>query len=215
MSRPTDTRPLSRPSWYQRFFASLMSAEQKIRVQDYDARKRTLLSDLRGDVLEIGPGAGANLPYYAKEVRWVGLDPNTAMFPYLQKEAQQLGMTIQVREGQAEQIDAADNSLDAVVSTLVLCSVSDPQRVLQEIRRVLKPGGRFVFIEHVAAPRQTRTRRFQRLVMPVWTPLASGCHPDRETWTTIEDAGFSSVHFDHFRLPVPIVGPHIAGYAVK
>jgi len=192
-----------------------MSAEQKIRVQDYDARKRTLLSDLRGDVLEIGPGAGANLPYYAKEVRWVGLDPNTAMFPYLQKEAQQLGMTIQVREGQAEQIDAADNSLDAVVSTLVLCSVSDPQRVLQEIRRVLKPGGRFVFIEHVAAPRQTRTRRFQRLVMPVWTPLASGCHPDRETWTTIEDAGFSSVHFDHFRLPVPIVGPHIAGYAVK
>jgi ubiquinone/menaquinone biosynthesis C-methylase UbiE len=137
------------------------------------------------------------------------------MFPYARKEAERLGMAIQLREGRAEQLPADDNSFDAVVSTLVLCSVADPQRVLQEIRRVLKVGGRFVFIEHVAAPHDTGLRRLQNLIKPLWKPMADGCNPNRETWTAIEKAGFRHVEIEHFRLNVPIVGPHIAGYAEK
>lgn len=193
----------------------MTAAETRTRHHYYDSRKRALLGDLHGDVLEIGPGAGGNLAYYSPDVHWLGLEPNPAMFPYVQQEAERLGLTIQLREGRAEQLDAADNSFDAVVGTMVLCSIPDPQQTLQEIRRVLKVGGRFVFIEHVAAPRESRLRRFQRIVKPVWIMLSDGCHPDRETWVTIENAGFSSVQLDHFRLDVPIVGPHIAGFAVK
>ena len=204
-----------RASWYQRMFASALAAEQQTRHADYDSRKRALLGELHGDVLELGPGTGPNLAYYARDVRWLGLEPNPAMFPYLQQEAQRLGMAIQLGEGRAEQIDAADNSFDAVVATLLLCSVPDPRRTLQEIRRVLKAGGRFVFIEHVAAPRGSGLRRWQQILKPLWKPLSDGCHPDRETGATIESAGFSSVQLEQFRLAVPIAGPHIAGYAVK
>jgi ubiquinone/menaquinone biosynthesis C-methylase UbiE len=166
-------------------------------------------------VLEIGPGAGANLAYYPQGVRWHGLEPNPAMFQYIHAEARRLGMNIQLTEGRAESIQAADQQFDAVVGTLVLCSVHDPKRTLAEIWRVLKPGGRFVFIEHVAAPRTSGLRRWQRLLKPLWRPLSDGCHPDRETWITIQDAGFSQVHIEHFRVDLPIISPHIAGYAVK
>ncbi|MBI5958638.1 MAG: class I SAM-dependent methyltransferase [Chloroflexi bacterium] len=217
MTTRSDTTPTARrrASWYQRLFASMMATQQRTWFHYYDSRKRALLSDLHGDVLEIGPGTGSNLAYYARDVRWLGLEPNPAMFPYAQQEAQRLGMVIQLREGRAEQVDAADNSFSAVVSTLVLCSVPDPQRTLSEILRVLKPGGRFVFIEHVAAPRESGLRRRQRIMRPVWKIVSDGCHPDRETWVMIEKAGFSSVQIDHFRLKVPIAGPHISGYAVK
>ncbi len=204
-----------RPSWSQRLFAFMMASESKSDEQSYALRKRELLGNLHGDVLEIGPGTGPNLPYYPRDVRWHGLEPNPAMFPYLQRESQRLGMTVDLREGNAEHIDAPDNSFDAVVGTLVLCSVANPQQTLNEIRRVLKPGGRFVFIEHVAAPRDSFLRRLQRIVRPAWKAVSEGCHPDRETWATIESAGFSSVHLDHFRLGMGLVAPHIAGYAIK
>lgn len=204
-----------RASWYQRFFASAMASEQKTHQAEYDARKKSLLGELQGDVLEIGPGTGPNLAYYARDVYWSGIEPNPAMFSYVEDEAKRLGMSIDLREGRAERLDAADNRFDAVVVTLVLCSVRDPQQTLQEIRRVLKPGGRFVFIEHVAAPRHTGLRRFQRLIKPLWKPFSDGCNPDRETWTAIEQAGFSRVELEHFRIDQGIASPHIAGFAVK
>lgn len=207
--------PQSRPNWYQRLFAHMLASESKTSKQYYDAHKRALLGDLHGDVLEIGPGTGPNLGYYPRDVRWIGIEPNPAMFPHLQQEAQRLGMNVQLHEGKSERLEADDNSVDAVVSTLVLCSVPDPQRTLQEIRRVLKVGGRFVFIEHVAAPHDSRSYRIQRLVKPLWKPFSDGCNPDRDTGATIEGAGFSRVHIDPFRLDIPIVAPHIAGYAIK
>lgn len=204
-----------RAGWYQRLFARMMAAESQTSGQYYDAHKRRLLPDLHGDILEIGPGTGPNLSFYAHDVRWHGIEPNPAMFPYLEQAAERLGITVDLRVGQSEQIDAAENRFDAVVSTLVLCSVSDPRKTLEEIRRVLKPGGRFVFIEHVAAPDSSGLRTLQRLVKPLWKPFSAGCNPDRETWTMIEQAGFRDVQFEHFRIDVPIVAPHIAGYAVK
>ena len=105
--------------------------------------------------------------------------------------------------------------MDAVVSTLVLCSVSDPAAVLRGILRVLKPGGRFLFLEHVLAPPGTRLRRVQKALRPVWKLIADSCHLDRETGTTIEQAGFGQVRYEHFRLPLGPVATQIAGCAVK
>jgi len=137
------------------------------------------------------------------------------MHHYLQAKARSLDIAVHLRTGIAEEIGFEDASFDAVVSTLVLCSVNNLTRSLQEILRVLRPGGRFVFIEHVAAPDGTRTRRAQRWIHPIWKVIGDGCDAGRKTWTAIEQAGFESVNLRHFRVPYPIVGPHICGVAVK
>lgn len=137
------------------------------------------------------------------------------MHPYLRRQAERLGREIEIRQGAAERLDVKDASVDAVVSTLVLCSVTDQPATLAEVLRVLRPGGRFVFLEHVAAPRGTWRRLFQRALRPLWSMLGDGCQPDRETWRAIEQAGFAQVTCDHFRVPVPIVSPHVAGWATK
>jgi SAM-dependent methyltransferase len=178
-------------------------------------RKRSLLSELTGTVLEIGPGTGVNLRYYSSGIRWIGVEPNPFMHPHLRKEAARLGLPIEIRQGVAEHLDCADESLEAVVSSHVLCSVRDLAGVLREVRRVLRPGGRFVFLEHVAAPAGTRLRRIQRWLRPVVRSLADGCCPDREIWAAIGAAGFERVDCQPFPLPLPVVGPHIAGAAVK
>ncbi len=178
-------------------------------------RKRALLGGLGGDILEIGPGAGANLPYYPPGIRWIGIEPNPFMRPYLAREAARLGLDADIRSGTVERLELPDASVDAVVSTLVLCSVSDLKAALSEIRRVLKPGGRFVFIEHVAAPAGTRLRRAQRWVRPLFHVFGDGCSPDRETWKILDQDGFSRVSYEHIRVPVPFVSPHIVGSAQR
>ena len=178
-------------------------------------RKRALFANLSGDILEIGPGAGPNLVYYPSGCRWIGVEPNPFMHPYLRQAAVRAGVAIDIRTIAAERLPAENQSMDAVVSTLVLCSVRDLEMVLREIRRVLKPGGRFVFLEHVAAPAGTRLRRVQRLICPVWKRVADGCHPDRETGLAIERAGFADVRYEQFRLPLGPVSTQIAGYALK
>lgn len=178
-------------------------------------RKRLLFAGLGDDILEIGPGAGPNLRYYPTGTHWIGIEPNPYMYPYLRKAAREAGLKIEIRSGSAEQIDAETASVDAVVSTLVLCSVLDPAATLQEVLRVLKPGGSLVFIEHVAAPPGTRLRRVQDLLCPLWKRMADGCHPNRETGATIEQAGFDRVHYENFRLPLGPVGTQIAGFAIK
>ena len=202
-------------SWPKRLFAYMMSKNSSQYNEMVMERKRTLLGSLRGNVLEIGAGTGPNLAFYAADVQWLGIEPNPAMHPYLQKEADRLGVKIEIRSGKGESLEVPDGTMDAVVTTLVLCSVHDPFKTLQEVLRVLKPGGQFVFIEHVAAARGTRLRRFQSFIRPLWRPFADGCYPDRETWASIENAGFSQVNIEHFRIDSPIIGPHIAGLAVK
>jgi SAM-dependent methyltransferase len=178
-------------------------------------RKRALFAELRCDILEIGPGAGPNLIYYPRDCRWIGVEPNPFMHRYLREAAERAGLRVDIRTLTAERLPAEDESVDAVVSTLVLCSVREPAVVLQEVRRVLKPGGRFVFLEHVAAPEGTRLRTVQRWIRPIWRRIADGCHPDRETGPAIERAGFARVQYDSFRLPLGPVGTQIAGHAIK
>ena len=175
--------------------------------------KQQLLADLRGDVLEIGPGAGANFQYYPADIRWVGLEPNPYMEKYLRAAAK--GREIVLHMGYSEALPVANESMDAVVTTLVLCSVRDLARTLAEIRRVLRPGGKYLFIEHVAAPQGSGLRRWQNWITPLLGFFADGCHPNREVWQALEEADFSQLEITRFTLDVPIVKPHIAGVAIK
>jgi SAM-dependent methyltransferase len=205
----------SKRSFYHRLVAMLLAGSNLGCDADSAAQRRVLLGDLRGKVLEIGPGGGPNLAYYHADVTWLGVEPNPYMHPYLLRHAAKLARPVEVRLGVAEALPVDDGSQDAVVSTLVLCSVHDPARALAEIVRVLKPGGRFVYVEHVAAPEGSRLRRVQEWVNPLWKRVADGCHANRESWVTIEAAGFGRVEIEHYTTTLPLVAPHIAGVATK
>lgn len=177
-------------------------------------RKRALLGALRGTVVEIGPGGGVNFEFFAPaDVEWIGVEPNHFAHARLHAAAAAHGVRARLLDGTAASIALPDGSADAVVSTLVLCSVPDQRAALAEVRRILRPGGRFVFVEHVAAPRGAPLRRVQRAIRAPWRLAGGGCEPDRETARCIEQAGFSRVDVAHFPVALPIVGPHIAGTA--
>lgn len=160
-------------------------------------RKLQLFAGLTGTVLEIGCGVGANRRFLGTGVCWLGLDPNPHMRP--------------ASCAAAEALPLRDASVDAVLGTLVLCSVSSPERALAEVRRVLKPEGRFLFIEHVASPRGTAGHFGQQLLRPVCHLCAGGCHPLRDTGHTIQQAGFAHVKVERFTLGLP----HILGVATR
>ena len=181
----------------------------------YGDRKQRLLENLNGRILEIGPGAVANFRHYDPAVHVIGVEPNRFLHPYLKQEADRRGLSLELYGGGAETLNLADQSVDAAVSTLVLCSVTSPAAVLSEIKRVLKPGGRFVFLEHVAAPGASRLRWWQEKLHRLWGAVFDGCHPDRETGVLLERAGFRSLHIDAFYLHIPVVATHIKGVAVK
>jgi len=177
-------------------------------------RKRHLFGGILGNLLEIGAGTGVNFEFIPAGVRWTGVDPNPRGLHYIRKAAQRTGHQFEFRTGSAEALPFPDASFDSVACTLTLCSVKDPQGALQEIRRVLRPGGQLLFMEHVAAAAGSPLLRRQRLLRPVFRCLA-GCTPDRDTGLLLRTAGFSTVQIEDFEVPLPIVGPHICGRAVR
>jgi ubiquinone/menaquinone biosynthesis C-methylase UbiE len=200
----------------QRIFAWALARFNQRYEQFIAPYKQRLFAELRGTVVELGPGTGVNLRYlHREEVRWIGVDPNPFMRPYLLREAARLGIAADCRGGTAYSLPIEDASVDAVICTLVLCSIADQQRALREVLRVLKPGGRFLFIEHVAAARGSRLRRVQRLVAPLWRPLVDGCNPCCETGVELQRAGFATVEYEAMVAPLPVVGPQIVGTARK
>ncbi len=168
-------------------------------------RKRALLSGLRGTVVEIGPGTGVNLQYFDRGVEWIGIEPNPILRDHLRRNGRD------ARPGSAERMEIPSGTADAVVSTAVLCSVRDLDASLAEARRVLRPGGVFVFIEHVAADGALGVA--QRIVRPLWNCCAGGCNPARRTDAAIERA-FGGAEMERFRLPLGPVAPHVAGIAI-
>lgn len=176
--------------------------------------KHSLLHQLRGKVLEIGPGAGASFAHLPRHIHWIGVEPNPHMHPYLSQEAERHGIQVGVLyEGVAEHLPLDDSSVDAVISTHVLCSVTDIRQTLGEIRRVLKPDGRLIFLEHVADSSGSWHRRLQDFLVPLWSTLFDNCHPNRETACYLEAEGFELIQNEAFRLSLPIIGPHRAGIA--
>jgi ubiquinone/menaquinone biosynthesis C-methylase UbiE len=176
-----------------------------------------LLGSLHGTVLELGPGAGGNLRHYAPDVRWIGVEPDARHRAQVRSAAARHGRRAQLLPGRAERLDLADASADAVVATYVLCSVADPAAALAELFRVLRPGGRYVFAEHVAAPAGTWLRRAQRGYAVAWRLLGGQCMPDRDSLPAIERAGFDVAELHSHAQPGPFGAgiPHIAGCALR
>lgn len=171
----------------------------------YREVKREMFGGLPRTILEIGAGAGANFRYLDRGTHVIALEPNLHMHSYLRAAAARHGVTVDVRAGVAERIPMADESVEAVIASLVLCSVADPPRALAEIRRVLRPGGRFWCIEHVAAPEGTTLARVQRLVRRPWRWAFEGCETQRHTTELLRESGFESLEVQPFTLRTAFV----------
>lgn len=182
-----------------------------------DAWRKELVAELRGDVLEIGAGTGKNLEHYRELERLVLAEPDPHMRRRLADKVAQASVarTVDLVPWSAEHIESDARAFDAVVCTLVLCSVRDVKRSLDEIRRVLKPAGKLVFLEHVAAEDPARFA-WQRRTEPLWKLVAGNCHLCRETARSIEDAGFrfDRITRESARKALPIVRPTIRGVAI-
>jgi len=175
-----------------------------------------LLAQASGHVLEIGAGDGANLPLYPPDIRLTFLEPNPHLHPHLDQMCSEQDVLCEsIVEASGESIPFPDDHFDTVVSIHVLCSVNNQSQVLAEIRRVLRPGGLFLFLEHVTAPPHTPTYHLQRVVNPLWKAVGDGCHLTRDTGTAIRAAGFELVELNSFETDgfPSIVSPHITGLA--
>jgi SAM-dependent methyltransferase len=164
------------------------------------ARKQALFADLPQQVVELGSGTGANLRYFRPGTHLIAIEPNAHMHPALLKGAAARSVSIDVRATGAEATGLPSASTDAVVCTLVLCTVPDPAAALAEVRRILRPGGQLLLIEHVAARRGTFMAALQHLLRRPWLWAFEGCDLERHTTDTIHAAGFSGVELERFRL---------------
>jgi len=183
----------------------------------YAAVKTRLFEDLPDAIVEIGAGAGGNFRYFRPGAKVIAVEPNRRLHKYLAGRARRRGIELEVHSGGAEAIPIPEESMDAVVASLVLCTVTDPEAVVREVLRVLKPGGRFLCIEHVAAPPSSFVGRLQRLVHRPWKWLFEGCHTHRDTGCLLREAGFSTVDIRPFtwRSAFLPVRPQIAAVCVK
>lgn len=146
-----------------------------------------------GRILEIGAGTGANFAWLPEDSEILALEPSLAMHEALMKNAKASGRPVTLLPASAERLPLDDDSVDTVVASLVLCTVGDPDAVLAEIRRVLKPGGTFRFVEHVAAHPASPRRWVQAAIARPWAWLFEGCDTRRDTPRYLERAGFTSL----------------------
>lgn len=172
---------------FARVFERVAAKEQERGQAEH---RQELLAGLRGRVIEVGAGHGLNFPHYPETVsEVVAVEPEDYLRQKAIEAAAQAPVLISVVDGLADALPAEDGSFDAGVASLVLCSVADQSAALGELSRVIRPGGELRFYEHVVSDKP-RFAQFQRAVTPVWQHFAGGCHANRDTKTSIEDAGF-------------------------
>jgi ubiquinone/menaquinone biosynthesis C-methylase UbiE len=151
--------------------------------------RQWVVSAAHGHVLEVGVGTGLNLPYYPAVESVAAIDPDGASLRRAFSRSERRGLTVSFYQASAEDLPFADRSFDVVLSTLVFCSIGDPERALREVRRVLKNGGTFRVIEHVRVGNGL-IAGVQDRVTPLWKQVTGGCHLNRDTLRAIQDAGF-------------------------
>ena len=176
---------------------------------DISAQRRKVVPLATGRVLEIGMGPGLNLPFYDRssvELVWA-LEPSEAMRRKAAPALDASELDVRWLGLPGEEIPLDDDSVDTVVLTYTLCTIADPERALEQMRRVLKPSGRVVFSEHGEAP-DDAVRRWQHRIDPIWTRLAGGCHITRPIPQLIESGGFDLVEVESGYLP----GAKLASY---
>jgi ubiquinone/menaquinone biosynthesis C-methylase UbiE len=185
--------------------------------QGVGEHRKRLLDGLAGRVVEVGAGDGGNFAHYPAEVTGVvAVEPE----PYLRAKAETrafaAAIPVEVVNSTADRLPLTDGSIDAVVASLVLCSVPDQSVALAEAFRVLRPGGELRFYEHVAAEPDTRLDRIQRIAdATVWSWFSGGCHVHRDTATAITTAGFTITDLDRFSFGPNPAAPHILGRALR
>lgn len=211
MSRTNVNRPV-----FARFYARVSPEMDRSGAADH---RRELLTGLAGQVIEVGAGNGLNFPHYPPEVTGVlAVEPEPHLLEIARRAAAQAPVPVEVVDGVAERLPAGDAAFEAAVVSLVLCSVPDQGAALREVYRVLRPGGRLHFFEHVRAD-TPGLARVQRLVTAtVWPVICGGCHADRDTAAAIEQAGFAIAQLDRLTFPDMRISlptsPHILGTAV-
>jgi ubiquinone/menaquinone biosynthesis C-methylase UbiE len=181
------------------------------------AHRQALLVGASGDVLEIGGGTGANLQFYGEGVSSLTLtEPERPMISRLERKLSEQAPGAMVLRAPAEDLPFEDGTFDTAVSTLVLCTVDDQPRALRELRRVLRPGGRLLFIEHVRSE-DPKLARWQDRMLPLNVRFACGCHCNRATLGGIKDAGFdvTELQNDTLKHAPPFVRPLIVGVAER
>lgn len=158
--------------------------------------RERIIAAAEGRVLEVGIGSGLNLPFYPAAVQEIiGLEPSPRLVAMARNAAQASACPVTFLEESAEAIPLGNRSIDTIVTTWTLCSIPHAATALGEMRRVLKPGGRLLFVEHGLAPDEA-VRKWQSWLTPAWRRLSGGCHLNRPIRTMIEDAGF---HLDRLK----------------
>jgi SAM-dependent methyltransferase len=197
-----------------RLFATVYEASTRKAEEGWLGEIRAeLLGGLTGRVLEVGAGAGANLRHYRMASGVVAVEPSSAMRARLTARLGRADVPVEVVYGKAEALPYENEQFDAIVYTLVLCSVRDVRQALAEARRVLRPGGRLVLLEHVRGT--GRAGRRQDRFDPLWSRLTSGCHLNRDTAKALEAAGFDASGLQSFtpEFNNPLTSPLIRGEA--
>ncbi|WP_079509326.1 class I SAM-dependent methyltransferase [Mesobacillus jeotgali] len=169
------------------FYDMLMSPLEKRWIARV---RKKIITDLEGEILEIGTGTGANFPYYSKEKvdRLVSVEPNPFMIDQARDRALENGLKVEFHKGMAETLPFKNGEFDTVIATLVLCSVEDPHKVFKEIKRVCKQGGRIVLFEHVRTESRSLAS-LQDFLTPAWKHLCDGCHLNRNTGRYMRESG--------------------------
>jgi ubiquinone/menaquinone biosynthesis C-methylase UbiE len=165
--------------------------------------RERIVSIAEGRVLEIGIGSGLNLPFYRPQAREIlGLEPSPRLVAMAQRRARRSPRSVNFIEGSAEAIPLDGGTIDTVVTTWTLCSIPHAIEALGEMRRVLKPGGQLLFVEHGLAP-EGNVRKWQNRLTPIWKRIGGGCHLNRPIRTLIESAGFSIAGLETGYAPGP------------
>ncbi len=189
-------------SFYQRQIVPRLT-HLAMRQKQFLPYRQRVIGAAEGRVLEIGIGSGLNLPLYGPSVRSViGLEPSPELLRMARGRAVPASVSFEFLEASAEAIPLDEGSFDTVVTTWTLCTIPDARRALSEMRRVLKPGGALLFVEHGRAP-EPGVARWQDRLDPLWSRLAGGCHLNRKMDNLISDGGFRIASLTNARLPGP------------
>ena len=202
-------------TWGRVFAAVYDRGLEQVEEHGLREMRRDLLAEARGRTVDIGAGTGANVGLFPPAVTELVLaEPGEHMAKRLRRKVAESGDEGEVLEAGAERLPFADDSIDTVVFTLVLCTVPDQAAALAEARRVLRPGGRMLFLEHVRSE-EPRLARWQDRLQRPWRFLADGCNCNRDTAAAIGRAGFAIERLEHDTMPkaIPPVRPLIRGAA--
>jgi SAM-dependent methyltransferase len=187
---------LAKQKLRSRFEAFVLDAGSKATHKLHGRTKADVIGAMTGTVVELGPGTGVNMRYYSPGVHVIAIEPNPTMHERLRAKADEHKVDLEIRTLRGEAVDVVDASADGVVGTLLLCGVDDPAKVVSEVHRILKPGGAYFFIEHVAAPAGTMTRRIQQAVLRPHRWLFNGCEVNRDTEVVLRSGGFGDIAVD-------------------